>query len=139
MCVNLGVTAKRFLIDVDVEGSTKILKYAQSNGSIASYVKCFHCMQFLTDSRNALKTVSCGICTDRAVHLPFHRIWMQPQIISNINIFMTGWNNICFTSQAWKTQKWFGLILCVYLGYKPYILLICLCRRCIYLTLTFSL
>ena len=72
--------------------------------------KFLNYVQFCTDCRKYLWTLSCDVCTDPAAHLPVHVIWMYPQIISNINIFMTWWNNFCFNDEAWNMQQWFGLI-----------------------------
>ena len=92
-----------------------ILNYAQSEGSIASYVQMLHHVQFRIDCRNSLWTFACDICTDPSVYLTFYGIQTYPQNLSNVNIFMTGWNNIRSTYETWKLQQWFGLIfLCVF-------------------------
>ena len=87
-----------------------IWNYAQSESSRDYYVQILHYLQFLMDYIKLLWTFSSDVCTDLAVHLMFHGILMYPQIISNIDIFMTWWNNFCFNDEAWNMQQWFGLI-----------------------------
>ena len=72
-------------------------------------------VNFCTECRKSLWNFPCDIFTDPSVHLLFHGIQNYPQMISNVNIFMTGWNKICSTSEAWNMQQWFGLIfLCIF-------------------------
>ena len=108
-----------------------ILNYYQPEGSRSSYVQNFHSLQFRTECRKSLWTFSCDIWKDIAMHLPLYGIWTYPQIIPNVNIFIIGWKNICSTSEAWNLQHRFGFF-CVYFGYKPCLVFICLCPRCIW-------
>ena len=76
--------------------------------------KMFRYVKFRTDLIKSLWKFYCDICTDSAAHLLFHGIWAYQQIFSNINIFMIGWKNAWYTSEALNMQPWFGLIfLCM--------------------------
>ena len=112
-----------------------ILNYAKYEGSRYYYVQNFHYVQLRTYWRKYLWTFSCDVCIHPAVHLLFHWIWTYPQIISNANIFITGWKHICSVSEAWDIQPWFGLIflwLFQLKTHKACLVFICLCLRCIY-------
>ena len=92
-----------------------ILNYAQPGGSRASYVQILHYVQFRTDCRKSLCTFSCDVCTNTVGNLLFRGILTYQLIFSNINIFMTGWKNICSTYESWNLQQWFSFIfLCVF-------------------------
>ena len=109
-----------------------ILKSTKSEGSRVSYVQMFHYLQFHMERRKCLWTFSWDICTDPYVNLTFRVIWAHPQILSNVNTLIKGWNNTRSTSEALNLQQWFGLIfLCVF-KIKPCLVFSCMCRRCIF-------
>ena len=80
-----------------------------------SYVKKTHYVQFITYYINSLWKFSCDICTYPAINLPFHGIWTYPQILSNVNIFMIGWNIFWSNSETWNLKQCVFLdFLCVF-------------------------
>ena len=110
-----------------------ILKSTKSEGSRVSYVQMFHYLQFHMERRKCLWTFSWDICTDPYVNLTFRVIWAHPQILSNVNTLIKGWNNTRSTSEALNLQQWFGLIfLCVFKLQTLFVIHFFLCLRYIW-------
>ena len=111
-----------------------ILNYYKSEGLRDSYVKMLNYVQFRKDWRNSLWTFPCDICTYSAIHLLLREIWRYPPIFSNVNIFMTVWKKIWYTSESLNLQQYFDLIfLCVFqiktVSYSFFLMCICCYRR----------